>query len=329
LVSVFFSYSHHDEKLRDQIDKQLSILKRQGVVDVWHDRRIGAGQEFALEIDRHVESDDIILLLVSPDFLASDYCYNIEMRRAMERHEAGEAIVIPVILRACEWKEAPFGKLNATPPDGTPITQMPDPDEAMLKVAQAVRAAAKRLGEGTATPTPTPTLAPPKSTPSLGGSFAAAQAVMTPRSSNLVLAKSFTERDKDAFKLASFDYLAKYFENSLIELATRNEGIEQAFRRIDANRFSAVIYKNGSAVSRCTIFMGDRHFASGIAYSASEMAGSNSFNEMLTVEADDQTLYLSSMAMGMGRRDGAGKLTQEGAAEFYWGMLIQRLQQNR
>jgi hypothetical protein len=129
LATVFFSYCHADEALRDQIEKQLSLLKRQGVVETWHDRRIEAGQEFAAEIDRHIETDDIILLLVSADFLASDYCYEIELKRAMERHETGDAIVIPVILRACDWHGAPFGKINATPPDGKPITQFPDRDQ--------------------------------------------------------------------------------------------------------------------------------------------------------------------------------------------------------
>ena len=97
MATVFFSYSHADEALRDQLEKQLSMLKRQGVIETWHDRRIGAGEEFGSEIDSHVEEDDIILLLVSPDFLDSDYCYEREMLRAIERHDAGEAIVIPVI----------------------------------------------------------------------------------------------------------------------------------------------------------------------------------------------------------------------------------------
>ena len=142
MPSVFFSYSHADDALRDQIEKQLALLKRQGVIEVWHDRRIGAGQDFAKEIDRHVETDDIILLLVSSDFLASEYCYEREMAQAMQRHEADEAIVVPVILRACDWHGAPFGKLQAVPTDGKPITQFPDRDQAMLEVVKAVRAAA-------------------------------------------------------------------------------------------------------------------------------------------------------------------------------------------
>ncbi|MCP9625845.1 toll/interleukin-1 receptor domain-containing protein [Rhodopseudomonas palustris] len=146
MPKVFFSYSHADEALRDQIETQLALLKRQGIIDVWHDRRIGAGREFAREIDQHVESDEIILLLVSADFLASDYCYEKEMLRALTRHDAGEAVVIPVILRACDWHGAPFGKLNAVPRDGKPITQFADRDAAMLEVARAVRSVAERFG---------------------------------------------------------------------------------------------------------------------------------------------------------------------------------------
>src|SRR4051794_23858837 len=108
LAKVFFSYSHVDETMRDQLEVQLSMLKRQGVIDTWHDRRIGAGQEIDGSISRNLEDSDIILLLVSPNFLASDYCYDKEMLCAMERHERGEAAVIPVILRACEWHHAPF-----------------------------------------------------------------------------------------------------------------------------------------------------------------------------------------------------------------------------
>ena len=97
-MEVFLSYSHQDEELRNQLEKHLSILRRQGVVDVWSDHRIGPGQEIGGKIDQHLESADIILLLVSSDFLDSDYCYDIEMTRAMQHHEQGGARVIPVIL---------------------------------------------------------------------------------------------------------------------------------------------------------------------------------------------------------------------------------------
>jgi len=92
------------------------------LISIWHDRRIGAGREWGEEIDEHLQSADVILLLVSPSLLASDYCYGIEIRRALERHEAGEARLIPVILRPVDWQRAPFGKLQALPKDARPVT---------------------------------------------------------------------------------------------------------------------------------------------------------------------------------------------------------------
>jgi hypothetical protein len=97
--SKSFSPTHKDEDLRDELEKHLSILKRQGVITAWYDRNITAGTEWAGEIDQHLNTASVILLLISADFLASDYCYAIELTRAMERHEDKEARVIPVILR--------------------------------------------------------------------------------------------------------------------------------------------------------------------------------------------------------------------------------------
>lgn len=319
-VSVFFSYSHADEALRDQLEKQLAILRRQGVVETWHDRRIGAGEEWASVIDAHVERDDIILLLVSSDFLASDYCYDREMARAVERHDAGAATVIPVILRPCDWQGTPFGKLQATPTDGKPITSFPDRDQAMLEVARAVRAAAERLGAKAAIP--------PETTTAQEAARTSKQEEPVLRSSNLRVAKQFTERDKDAFRHDGFDYISRFFEGSAAELEARNPGVECSFRRIDANRFTASAYRNGKAVSRCTIFMGgDRHFGTGIAYVHGETTDSNTYNESLSVEADDQALFFRPMGMARfaGERD--HKLSYEGAAEFYWELFIARLQE--
>ena len=121
-VEVFYSYSHRDEELREELERHLSILKRQGIITDWHDRKIGAGTEWKGQIDIHLNTARVILLLISSDFLASDYCYDIEMRRAIERHEAGEARVIPIILRPVIWKGAPFEKLQALPKDAKPVT---------------------------------------------------------------------------------------------------------------------------------------------------------------------------------------------------------------
>jgi hypothetical protein len=144
-IGIFYSYSHKDEELRDELEKHLSILKRQGVITGWHDRRIGAGKEWKGEIDTHLNTAHVILLLISADFLASDYCYDVEMKRAMERHEAGEARVIPVILRPVDWEGAPFGKLQALPTDAKPVTEWPNRDKAFWDVARRIRAAVEEL----------------------------------------------------------------------------------------------------------------------------------------------------------------------------------------
>ncbi|WP_228052861.1 TIR domain-containing protein [Nodosilinea sp. LEGE 07298] len=138
-IKVFFSYSHKDEALRDQLAIHLSTLKRQGTIQEWHDRAIEAGSEWASEIDHNLEAAHIILLLVSADFINSDYCMDKELSRAMERHKAGEARVIPIILRPVDWNGLSFSKLQALPTDGKPITSWPNQDEALLNVAKGIR----------------------------------------------------------------------------------------------------------------------------------------------------------------------------------------------
>src|SRR4029450_9084620 len=101
-IDVFYSYSHKDEVLRERLETHLKLLKRQGIVQDWHDRRISAGSEWEGQINQYLESAHIILLLISADFLASDYCYDKEMQRALARHEAGEARVIPIMLRSVD-----------------------------------------------------------------------------------------------------------------------------------------------------------------------------------------------------------------------------------
>src|SRR4030043_858051 len=145
MVKIFFSYSHKDEALRDELEVSLSILKCQGVIETWHDRRIGAGQEVTHKISEYLETADIILLLVSPYFLDSDYCYDVEMKRAMERHENGQSRVIPVILHPCDWHGTPFGKLLAIPTDGRPISKFPNQHDAFLEVTKPIREAAEQL----------------------------------------------------------------------------------------------------------------------------------------------------------------------------------------
>ena len=146
-IELFYAYSHEDEEYQVQLEKHLSLLKRQGIIRSWHDRRISGGKEWIGEIDENLDAARIILLLISADFISSDYCYDVEMRRAMDKHESGEARVIPIMLRHVDWKGAPFAKLQALPTDAIPVTEWSDQDKAFTNIATGIREVAIELSE--------------------------------------------------------------------------------------------------------------------------------------------------------------------------------------
>jgi hypothetical protein len=138
-ITAFLSYSHRDEKYRVALETHLALLKRYGVLGIWHDRKISPGDNLDEAIDSNLRAADLILLLVSPDFMASDYCYSTELRLAMELHAAGQSKVIPIILRPVDWHDAPFSKLMALPADGKPVSTWRNRDEAYLDVTNGIR----------------------------------------------------------------------------------------------------------------------------------------------------------------------------------------------
>jgi hypothetical protein len=127
-IHLFYSYAHEDEPFRHALDKHLSVLRRTGVIAPWHDRRISPGSDWAKEIDRYLDEAQLILLLVSADFLSSDYCWGVEMERALSRHNAGLARVIPIMVRPVDFEGVPFARLQALPRQAKPITQWRDQD---------------------------------------------------------------------------------------------------------------------------------------------------------------------------------------------------------
>jgi predicted helicase len=147
-IELFYSYAHEDEALRDQLNTHLALLQQQGLIRPWHDREIVAGTLWGKEIDAHLQSARIILLLISPDFIASDYCYGVEMQEALKRHIAGETRVIPIILRDCDWESAPFGKIHALPKNGKSVTTWSDRDTALTDVAKGIRKVVEELTGG-------------------------------------------------------------------------------------------------------------------------------------------------------------------------------------
>ncbi len=146
-VEVFCSYSHKDEQYRREFETHVALMKRQNLIQIWQDHKIVAGEDWGGEIDSHLNSADIVTLFVSADFLASDYCYKKEMTRAMERHNTEKVPVVPVIVRQCDWRDAPFGNLQAIPTNGKPITSWDNTDEAWTEVAKLLKVTVRTVLE--------------------------------------------------------------------------------------------------------------------------------------------------------------------------------------
>jgi hypothetical protein len=146
-IEVFCCYAHEDAPYLEKLKNHLTLLKRQGLITLWSDTDISPGSNWEQEIEKHLNTANIILLLVSSDFMASDYCYSKEMFRSIERHDRGEAIVIPIILRPVYWQGAPFAKLQALPTGAKPIISSiwHNLDEALVDVVNGIGEAIKYL----------------------------------------------------------------------------------------------------------------------------------------------------------------------------------------
>lgn len=323
MVNVFISYSHADDELRDELDKHLKALQRQGLVEFWHDRRIVAGEEWNQKIDSHLLNDEIVLLLISADFIASDFCYNIEMQTALQRHSKGEAIVIPVILRDCDWHSLPFGKLQAATKDGKAVKNYTSLDTAFTEIIGSIKEAIKQLNS-------TPQLqAPVIPNKIVQNSSLRCSADINPRSSNLAIKREFTQLQIDQFIIDTYQFIAKFFNNSLVELKQRNSDVQLGFmfNEIDSQSFESSIYVDGNRSSYATIFTG-KNFREGLFYSSTPLTrGSNvSYNDFLTINNKGNTLSLQTSGLSIMRGQSQENLTQEGAAEYLWSIFITPLQ---
>ena len=309
------SYSHNDEALRDKLATQLTILERNGLIDVWYDRQLLPGDQLDQSINIELDKAHIVLLLISADFFASDYCMT-EMKRTLDRHRDGTVKLIPVILRPCDWKQTELGGIVAAPKDGIPITDWENFDKAFLDVAQSIRHAITEVSQ-----TDTANLFDKSAEKNVPANVTG-QLISSP---NLHIRKEFSEAEKDNFLLETFECVDGYFQRSLQELQAKHAEIETRFRRIDANSFTATIYRHGSKENACTVRIGGSF--GGITYSGRENAPDNTANEIINVYHDNQHLFLKTMGMSfIGSSSANGVLNRESAAEYLWSLLIQRLQ---
>lgn len=211
----------------------------------------------------------------------------------------------------------------AVPQDGKPISKYPNQNDAFLEIVQAIRRILKEVENQ-----PDHLFQKPKVS---NKSSEQLQNFTNhkPRSSNLRIKKRFAQQDKDIFLEQSYQYIANYFENSLEELQSRYLKITTKYKRVDTNHFTAKIYNDGKTVSECRIWLeeGDR-FTGSIRYAHSSSIGDNSYNESMSVEDDGYMIFLKPMGMSF-RKQGEKEnrhLSQEGASEYFWEMLVENLQ---
>ena len=307
-MKVFISYSHKDEAALERLHTHLAVLRRDGRIDEWFDRDILAGEEIDAEVAERLESSGLFLLLASPDFLASNYCVEREMERALERHRLGDARVVPIIVEPCDWASTPLRNLKALPRDGKPVSEWTNENNAYLDVVQELR----RVLEAEEVPH--------------AAEQREATAGVTPARSGVRryrVKRDFDEIDRGDFREAAFGVIQDYFEHAVAEIDAI-EDLRGRFFSLSATSFTCTIVnktrEHGTAHitvhrSRENVGFGD------ISYSFTENAPPNTANGMFTIEADEFELYLSSMMGFVGQQE---RLAPEAAAEQLWEHFLEQ-----
>ncbi len=310
-MRTFISYSHADETFRQELEKHLSLLKREKRLSIWHDRRIRAGDDIDGEISESLETADLALFLVSSDFIASNYCYGVELARALERKQQGSLIVVPVIARPCDWHSSPLGILKGVPRDGKPISTWGNRDEAYLDVINELRKLLPKQEVDLAT------------TASAVSQSLAKVTERAARSSNLTIAKKWTNLELDSFLHDSFDFLCSYLKNSALELQERNPEISSNVRQTTQDDLQIVLYRHGKAISEFTVFSSREHGrAIRMRQGVSDLSGG--YSDELSVETHERQIGFQDR-MGYYSTD-AQLLDKELAAEKVWARIMEPLQ---
>ena len=310
-MRAFISYSHRDEAALERLHTHLAPLRRQGLIEAWFDREILAGGEIDATVAEELESCELFLLLVSPDFLASDYCYEREMQQALERHEAGEARVVPILIEPCDWATSPLRQLKALPRDGKPVSDWTNANHAYLDIVQELRriVAADEAAPAPATKIVTHTAAT--------ASRSAARRYRVQR--------DFDEIDRSEFREAAFATIRDYFQRAIAEIDTI-EDLRGRFVSYSPTSFGCMIVNR--ALGRGTAYItvhsrGDSLGLGDIYFSFRENAPSNTANGSFHIKADEYDLYLSAMLMGFGH-DPRERLTPEDAAKSLWAQFLEQ-----
>lgn len=296
--NIFISYCHTDDKYLNQLHKHLALLKRDGTIDIWTDSLIKAGDKIGSTISNVLEKSSIFIALLSPDYLNSDYCYEIEFKKAIELHEAGKMRILPIILEPCDWLNSPFKEFMALPKDGKPIAEWLNQNNAFLDITTKIREV-------------------------LGFDNIGINKNISQKRS-LKIKKNFDTIDKSNYADKAFDHIKNYFKESCTEINGINN-IKTKFEDMDKTAFTCTVV-NFPEEAHITVHnnKSERGFLDDITYNNQRYGNSNSSSGSVSIENDDYDLYLEMNNFGFGSNHNDKKLTHEQVAEKMWEDFLER-----
>lgn len=302
---LFISYSHADAGTLERLHKHLAQLQREGSVEGWYDRDIRAGQRIDDEIERELSQADIFIACVSPDYIASNYCYERELETALEREQRGDLAVVPVIFEPSDWLSTPLSKFKAIPDDGKPVSEFTNPNVAFLEVVNELRRLASVRGSEKAVDESRPI-----------------EAAQSAARSRYRIKREFDGLAKRDFVESAFLEIYKFFEASVAELANIHE-LEGRLSPQSSDHFSCTVINRGISRGYETLHVrrGGGWGAIDILYG--ETNSRNTSNGGFGIEADDYQLFLTSTLFRS--HSSKERITPREAAQILWDDLISRV----
>lgn len=306
---VFISYSHVDERALGRLHKHLAMLQRDGLVSAWFDRAILPGAGLDVEVQRQLDASNLFLALVSPDYLASNYCYEKEFQHALRRHERGEMRIVPIIVEPCDWLSSPFQQFMALPKDGKAISEWTNANTAYLDVVNGLRRLVAATPQSFGDP----------------GVAAGLQVEGSPR--RVRLKRDFDVIAKAEFADAAFKTMRDYFFAAAKELSEASEDIRTRFEDMSASAFTCTIVnralRDGRDAHVTVHNRKGRGYFGDITYLWKSHADENASNGSIRVEADEYDLFLTVDRV-FGARDAEAKLSPQRAAEWLWNTFVEQ-----
>ncbi len=302
-VKAFVSYSHADELALERLIKHLAMLKQDGQIEEWVDQRILAGGVIDDDISLSLDSSGLFLALISPDFLASNYCFDKEMKRALKLNDQGKLRIVPIIVQPCDWKASPLRKFKAIPKDGKPVAEWTNENNAWLSVIDELRRIIERAPVG-------------------ASNLQRQGDGTTPK---YRLKRDFDEVDKAEFRDTAFATIRDYFQSACAEIASIDE-VKARFSELGTGVFHCTVVNRAqlNGVSHISVAISTgRHSWGDIKFSWNESYKPNNCNGWFAVHADEYELSLSNGSM-IGYGDTETNMTPRAAAEHLWGQFIER-----